>query len=632
MAKIPKASPLNVRVLTEKDPTAPEESVLWAPQPGPQTRVMLLKDFEIFFGGAKGGGKSHCIIGWLLAGNPWVPIEKATPLDISYINCSDYRALVLRKNLGDLDSWIAEAYKVYIKLGARYTQKPNEFCFPSGAKVILGHLDDEHAVDKYFGNVVHRAAVDELTFIASLTSYMKLKSCVRSNVKGIRPQILTTGNPGGPGTGWVLDRFVEPLDAEGRTIPPGTSIITKSWNPFLNREVEMSRIFIPSKLKDNPKMLETDPLYYNNLMDLPEAQRAAYLDGDWHSLSGPFFSDFRPFYREGEPPEALHVIPTGSQGLEKWLPVVGSCDWGFGHHFAVYGAKKCVNGQLITHREMIGKGVGSVDLGNRIARLFLPDLQNLKTQQMKPLITIWLSPDAWGQRDEVKTQAEGIAQGIGEVLGPNAVHLPELHRKIETDFDDGFFEEVKFQEESGIVLRKMHAGPRSRKAGAEHMREMLRWKQNAQIPEEKYDPAHYARLTLESADKAAAYVALFQRRKPQVLPKALIEAHCVTLIKSIPALVNDPQDIEDVLKTSELSDDVYDAWRGLLHSENVAQNREPKQQFTQRHIERYAPAGQPLSFQDRVWMSMAASAEYDQGDAEMQPFSVHSASSGRRFQ
>ena len=72
----------------------------------------------------------------------------------------------------------------------------------------MGHLDDDRAVEKYFGNVVHRAAVDELTFIDSLSNYTKLLSCVRSNVKGLKPQLLLTGNPGGPGSAWVLDRFV----------------------------------------------------------------------------------------------------------------------------------------------------------------------------------------------------------------------------------------------------------------------------------------------------------------------------------------------------------------------------------------------------------------------------------------
>ncbi len=620
MAQKPKSGPGNVRVLTEAqgDP----DSILWEPQPGPQTWAMLAQDFEIFLGGAKGGGKSYEIIGWLMAGNPLVPLAEATPLDISYLNCPSYRAKVLRRNLRDLDSWIDEAYEVYRKLGAAYTSNPNEFTFPSGAQISMGHMDDERAVEKHFGNVVHRTAIDELTFIASLVTYNKLKSCVRSNVKGLRPQMLNTGNPGGPGTGWVLDRFVEPIDGEGRTIPPNTSIITRSWNPFLNREVETSRIFIPSKLKDNPKMLEADPLYYNRLMELPETLRAAYLDGDWHSLSGPYFSDFRPIRREGEPPEACHVVAAGTHAVHDWSPVVASCDWGYSHHFAVYGAKKDTNGQLVTHREMIGKGVGSVDLGNRIARLFLPDLENLKRGGVKPVIHLWLSPDAWGQRDEARTQAEGIAQGIGEVLGPTAVHLPELHHKVETDFDDGFFEELKFQTDSGIVLRKMQAGPRSRKAGAEHMREMLRWRQIQAAPPEQFSPKLHAELQLQSAQKAADYLELFQRRKPQALPRALIEAQCVNLIRSIPALVSDSKDLEDVLKTEDLSDDVYDAWRGLLHSENVMQNRMPKQEFTAKHIEQHTRAGQPISFDDKVWMAARAAEEYDKDAEDMKPFSI----------
>lgn len=571
---------------------------------------------------------SYGIIGWLTKGNPRVPAEKATQLDLTYLNCPDYRALVLRKNLADLDSWISEAYKVYKALGAAYTQKPNEFTFPSGAKIVMGHLDDDRAVDKYFGNVVHRAAVDELTFIEKLENYMKLKSCVRSNVKGIRAQILLTGNPGGPGTGWVLDRFVEPLDEQGRIIPPNTRIVTKSWNPFLQREVEMDRIFIPSKLKDNPKMMETDPMYYSNLMDLPPALRAAYLEGDWHSLSGPFFDKFRPFRRPVEPPEACHVVPDNTRATLGWLPVFAACDWGFGHNFAVFGAKKDVNGQIVVHKEMVGSGFGSIELGEKIGRMFLPDLEALKRAGKPSIMTLWLSPDAYGKRDEYKTPAEGIASGIGRVIGPEAVHLPDLFDKSAETWKDklgNFFEQIGFQEKSGITIRRAQ---NARHAGADHLREMLRWEQIATVEPEKFSPERYALLQLDSEEKARVYLTAFKRREPEVLPKMLIEAHCKELIKAIPALVNDPTDIEDVLKTEALSDDVYDAWRYLLHSENVAMSREPKESYVQKHISRYS-GGADVSFDDKVWMSRLAAERYAQDDVDMRPFRIAAASSHR---
>ena len=34
-----------------------KQEVIWQPQPGPQTRLVTCPVFEVFFGGARGGGK-----------------------------------------------------------------------------------------------------------------------------------------------------------------------------------------------------------------------------------------------------------------------------------------------------------------------------------------------------------------------------------------------------------------------------------------------------------------------------------------------------------------------------------------------------------------------------------------------
>lgn len=580
--------------------------------------AVMRDEFEIFYGGAKGGGKSFSIIGFLMKGNPEVPLSKATPIDLTYLNCPTYRAVVIRKNLEDLNSWIAEAFGVYRKLGAAYTQKPNEFTFQSGAKIIMGHLDDDKAVDKYFGNVVHRAAIDELTFIAERKNYMKLVSCVRANVKGIRPQVFSTGNPGGPGTAWVMDRFVEPKDASGQIIPPLTPIIEEYWNPHTQKTECKTRVFIPSKLKDNPKLLQTDPGYYGTLAIMPEAERRAYLDGDWHSLGGLFFSDFRAKKLEGEPPEACHVITRQSRVIPRWYPRVASFDWGYGHEGAFLGATKTPQKQVIFDKEIVLKETGSIEWGHKIARALMDDLNGLQAAGATPSITLWVGHDAYGKRDEHKTQVEGLAEGIGRVLGPSAVHIPELFGKPSVVGDETFFEQAKLQSLAGIVIRKAQ---NARIAGANHCREMLRWKQVAQVPQEKFNPEIAARLRMEDDRKFDEYVAAFKRREPEVLPKCLIFDNCVILIQSIPSLVHDDDNREDVLKTEAISDQLYDAWRYLLHSESTAQNREPEQSFIERHFDRYAH-DRAFTFDDKVWMARVAQAEYAQSDEDMSPFRV----------
>ena len=78
-------------------------------------------------------------------------------------------------------------------------------------------------------------------------------------------------------------------------------------DPFTGKDEEMTRVFIPSCIKDNIKGIKKDPKYYNHLLLLPELQRKAYLDGDWHAMGGTMFPEFRSKHRDGEPPEACHA-------------------------------------------------------------------------------------------------------------------------------------------------------------------------------------------------------------------------------------------------------------------------------------------------------------------------------------
>ena len=42
------------------------EEVIWRPNPGPQTALVTCPVFEVFFGGARGGGKTAGMLGeWL---------------------------------------------------------------------------------------------------------------------------------------------------------------------------------------------------------------------------------------------------------------------------------------------------------------------------------------------------------------------------------------------------------------------------------------------------------------------------------------------------------------------------------------------------------------------------------------
>ncbi len=49
--------------MAEGEEAATEYAIGWEPQPGPQTALLACPVFEVFFGGARGGGKTDGMLG-----------------------------------------------------------------------------------------------------------------------------------------------------------------------------------------------------------------------------------------------------------------------------------------------------------------------------------------------------------------------------------------------------------------------------------------------------------------------------------------------------------------------------------------------------------------------------------------
>lgn len=276
----------------------------WKPNPGPQEVCLSIPGnvFEILFGGARGGGKTDAGIQWLIK-----PTNEMHGQQL--ITHPLYRALVLRRNANDLSDWTDRASRVFSLFGGilKDRNKQPYFLFPSGAKIHLGHLKDEDAYTKYQGHEYQRMLIEELTQIKSELLYTKLISSCRSTVKELRAQVLMTTNPGGKGHGWVRKRFI----AVG---PPNTF--------FLNPSTKRLAIFIPSKIEDNPYLMQADPDYINQMEGLKEIDEKLYRawrNGEWDAFEGQVFSEWN--YDK-------HVF--------KQLPVIlnqcrkiASFDWGY---------------------------------------------------------------------------------------------------------------------------------------------------------------------------------------------------------------------------------------------------------------------------------------------------------------
>lgn len=279
------------------EPDKVEQSdVAWKPHPGPQTEALQKTDFEVLYGGARGGGKTDAGIAWL----------------VREVHNPGLRALVIRRNADDLRDWTDRANQLYSKLGAKMIGKPPEFHWPSGAIIRTGHLKDEAAYTKYQGHEYQRMLLEEVNQLPSERAYLRLIASCRSTIKGLEPRVFLTTNPGGIGHQWVKKRFID-------CAPWGTSF--EYAEEIFGRTLVRSRVFIHAKIDDNPTLIQNDPNYILTLEQLkytdPELYRA-WRFGDWDVFVGQVF---REFDRQKHVIE--HVLPRSD--LNHFVGV----DWGY---------------------------------------------------------------------------------------------------------------------------------------------------------------------------------------------------------------------------------------------------------------------------------------------------------------
>lgn len=537
------------------DPT--KHQALFIPNPGPQEEALRRTETEILFGGSKGGGKSFLSIIWLVSGNQAFG-EFGPPGTVheSYIHHPRYRALVLRKNLVDMTGWIREAAPIYKKLGAKLIvgQRPR-FRFPSGAEILVSHMQDKNAWEKYAGWNITRMVIEEATQIPTEELYlMTITACLRTVYPEMRTQVLLTANPGGAGHGWVKRRFVRAYQPNGDPVEEGETIVDADSGD--------TRVFIRSRLSDNP-YLDSNGRYRKMLMNLPKKLRRALLDGDWDVLEGQYFSEFRETRRMDEPEWAYHVMQATEipAHARRWI----GGDWGYNHPSAFYWFARNPKSQRVeVYREWVKSKVGSYRLGVEIAQATLPDLMKMPVKMMP----LYIGADVWQKRDEGASPAEQMANGIRRVLGDRGCVL----RAAAKEATAGNRAALEVASDSDAPKGRIVIAPayRDRIAGAAYLHEMLRWEPVMEVNQDDYDPAYAKQLQREdpSGARFREYYGSFFEIEPEVLPKMRIHATCRRLIDRIPAMVHDPSRPEDMLKVDD--DDEVDAWRYGAYSHHMS--------------------------------------------------------------
>ncbi len=313
--------------------------IIWGPQPGPQEALLACPVFEVFFGGARGGGKTDGMLG------EWVSHQD--------LHGSAAIGLMVRRELTQLIETIERSKQLYTQLGAKFHEQEKLWRFPNGSRLRFAYLERDSDADAYQGHSYTRVYVEEIGTFPSPSPILKLMATLRSG-SGVPCGFRATGNPGGPGHQWVRARYIDPA-------PLGWKVITETFeNPWTKETVTRDRVYIPSKLQDN-RFLGNE--YVANLQMVGNTQLVrAWLEGDWSVIEGAFFPEFS---------EAKHVIPPFAIP-ETWLRF-RSADWGSARPFSVgwwavvgdtyvSGGRQLPRSSLVRYREWYGASSPNVGL------------------------------------------------------------------------------------------------------------------------------------------------------------------------------------------------------------------------------------------------------------------------------
>lgn len=217
----------------------------------------LVKTTEnVFYGGAKGGGKSHGLREIMLTRRMEIP---------------NSRGVIFRKTYPELyNNHINPILTKFPILRDYYKQDNKEITLPNGSVLMFRHCEHQRDLGKHQGVEYHDLAIEEAGEWPE-DWFHYLKGSNRSSDPAIPVRCLLTGNPGGIGHKWLKRLFID-----------------RKFRPEIEDPKDFA--FIPARVGDNPALMENDPNYVSRLrMNKNEQLVKAYLEGSWDIMAGQFF-------------------------------------------------------------------------------------------------------------------------------------------------------------------------------------------------------------------------------------------------------------------------------------------------------------------------------------------------------
>lgn len=262
---------------------------------------------ELLYGGAAFGGKSEFAI--------WEAIAICLQHPRSDV-------AVFRRTHTELDHDLINRFLRYVPRHiARYNDQKKIATFRNGSRLLFCYCHTEKHKYRYQSDQWTALIIDQAEhFPESIALY--LFGRVRTSIAGIHPKIRLTANPGGVGHSWLKARYIAPPPEVlgDRPLPDlNGEVWTPQPNPDLEDDVPLSRAFIQAKMTDNVPGMLADPRYVARIRANPnETMRRMLEEGDWDAFEGQMFNLWRP---------TKLVTTADAQLLDAGLPLGQTIPW-----------------------------------------------------------------------------------------------------------------------------------------------------------------------------------------------------------------------------------------------------------------------------------------------------------------
>lgn len=325
----------------------------------------------VFYGGAKGGGKSHLL--------RWLPIHKFFRWFKLYnirharimLACEDYPSLhdrhlvrILQEYPSWLGTWRASEREFHLK--PEYT----------GGQICFRNLAEPSSYDsaEFAGVEIDELPKNQKRVFDDLRSILRYP-----NLPDEECFFLGTGNPKGVGLAWCKKLWIDKIYDDDNDDPSQYA-------------------FVQAFAKDNPYL---SPGYVKSLALLPESERKALLEGSWDEFKGQFF----PEWRKGVHTCAPFEIPRG-RGI--WYRTL---DWGYAAPASVGWWWLSDTGTLFRVKELYQRHLKPSELAKKVKAM---------TGEHEEIAITLADPSIWSKGEHDKSIAEILhANGVPCVPADN---------------------------------------------------------------------------------------------------------------------------------------------------------------------------------------------------------------------